>query len=424
MDYIIKSTENNLTTFYYRDENIYYKTYENNDFHNEKLVIKNVLDNYNAYIAHDSSIYLFCQNKNGDIILCIKNQDELTTKVILQNQSDTIHKIQFTALITKKGLTLIYNTAKHLLMQQPDKNGKWKTAETIDTYTNLPQSAYISQNTSYQHLILFYLSPENELAYREINTNEYGEKNIFYSANQRITDTSFLVGKDALHMIFIVKDTYSYQLMYRKKDSSEFSTIKTLWESPKIENCLIFGIQNTIYVSFAIYEQLYIFKSEDNGNSFSQILKYKEKFATNIKKSQFIAESIDKNIRANEVYVSALDPCEILLFPELYKDFFCKKEAPVKKTVEKQELPKPSKATIELETFNRLQNQYNSISSQISEKDRQIEYYMNLVKEKNAEIQSLEENWQQKFQKLSDENEQLKAEFEKSKLTYEQLSLS
>ena len=321
MDYIVKSLRNNLTSFYYEDENIYCKIYKDNNFCNEKLIAKNVFEHYSVCIAHDSSIYLFCQSKNGDILLCHKSNENIDVKIILQNTIDSIQKVKFTALISKKELTLIYNTKTHLLMQQLDENGKWKKAETIDTYVNFPNTAYITQNTSVEHLVLFYLTPQNHLAYREINTETYSNLNTFYSLEHSVIDTSFLLKRDSLHMVCIIKNTFSYQLLYRRKDSLGFKNIKILWDSHKIEKCLIFESQNTIYISFAMNGQLYIFKSQDNGESFSDMMQYKEWFAVYIKKAIFISESTDSGILTSGVYISDFDPSNISLFPEVHKTF-------------------------------------------------------------------------------------------------------
>lgn len=436
MNYFVKLLNDKLIAFYYSNKSIYYKTHDGMQFKSEALLVEDVLDNFTVCLAYDDTVYLFCQNINGDVLLCTKNNNDISSRMILKNTANTIVKVNFNALVSDNAFSLIYNSESHLILQQLDSSGKWQPAAPIDKYISLPNTAYTVQNISCEHLLAFYRTPENHLVYREINTEQFGSPNIFHTTTHKIVDTSFLVMADCVHMLFIVRNMFSCQILYRKKDSSDFSNIKILWEAPNISNCLLFEIEGKLYVTFSMKGHLYMMFSENNGNTFSHIIKYKDQFGVNVKKAKYVSANQVKDHCLHEIYVSAEDPCDILLIPEIFPDFF--KFTSVNRT------PKPPIASnnfraasvrppqnndqdrpqinIENEAFNRLQSQYNLAVQQNSEKERQISEYVSVLENTKNKISELNSTWQTKYDLLARELSELKENAVKREIKIEKES--
>ncbi len=326
--------DNKLLCFYYsKEREIICRTYENNKWGRGIRVLSNTRPNFTVTIGKESMIYLFCQENIGDIVLCTGKDDEWKSKVILKNQSNKIYPIQLYPIITDDGICLTYNVpvpddnkSNYIVFQKLDANGQWSQASRIDKFVSMQDDLYKVQSISNEHMILFYQTrtPENNLGYREINPYMQGDYNIFHSTAYNIIDSSFLTTNNTIHVLYIVKSMFSTQLLYRKKESKQFSNPITIWEGQKINNCLIFFANDKLYATYTHNGQLFYCISENKGISFSRPARYKNKFCLNPVKSTYISETpqSENTFYCRQLYVDNLNLCDIQLLPDLYEDFY------------------------------------------------------------------------------------------------------
>lgn len=397
--YIVKLNINKLLSFYYSKKNgIVYKIYENNNWSKEQIVFINALENYTVTLGYDGIIYIFCQDKYGNLNLCINKENLWSSKIILENKSNTIHTIIFNPIVTEAGLTLIYNVpsnsenGNYLVTQQLSQNSKWSEPNKIDFFSNMNNCYYQVQYVGKEHLLLFYQTktPENRIGYRELTSTTQGPFNLFHMSNSYIKDHSFLTTNSEIHALYIIKSMFSSQLIYKKKSDDGFSKPIVIWESQKIENCLLFIIKNIIHVNFMVNGQLSLSTSNDGGRTFSRPTSTITKFNYKNTKAIFISESLqnEDTYYIRELYVDADNPCDIQLISDLTNDFYpvflqTRKDDNIEKSVTNQ----PTAEVEELkEAISKLKNQLNIYKKQSADKDKQLVNLTTLLKNRNEDL--------------------------------------
>ena len=218
---------------------------------------------------------------------------------------------------TDAGKTLISNS-----FDDDEQPYLLRLGEKIDYYKPLPFEQYITQSTSLSHAVLFYQNQEGHVGYREVTEKRTGPFHRFLNAKDGILqDASFLTTYDELHVLMIVKTPFSHQLLYRKKTEDVFTPPISLWESPKIDNCLLTLIGKELHATCMIGGKLHRSISYNEGDSFNPIELYKRKFCTEPAKADFISEAPTSNWLARQVYIDSNAPWDIQMLPDLV-DFF------------------------------------------------------------------------------------------------------
>ena len=196
-----------------------------------------------------------------------------------------------------------------------------KLGERIDYYKPLPFEPYITQSTSPGHIVLFYQNEEGHVGYREITEKRTGTFHRFLNARDgTLQDASFLTTYDELHVLMVVRTPFSYQLLYRKKTEDVFTPPVSLWESPKIDNCLLTLIGKELHATFMIGGKLHRSISYNEGDSFGHVELYKRKFCAEPVKADFIGLAAGDWF-ARQVYVDSNAPWDVQMLPDLV-DFY------------------------------------------------------------------------------------------------------
>ena len=390
MYYIIRTNKYIGAFYHVRQRGIVRRVYINGRWQPEQVIAENCRENFSAHYENDT-LYIFCQDSQGDIISVTINDSNSTvnSRVVLKNQSDHVLRIILHPIISENGLTLIYNSAgaedrsNYLMTLQIDKNGQWSTAERIDKYWS---DGFEVQRVADDHLLLFYQTrtPENNLGYREFTPEQRGNFNVYYTTNYYISDTAGLTTDNGVHTLFVVKSMFSNQLIYRRNINGSFSSQIILYEAQRIENCLLFFMKDNLYVTFLSAGSLFICMSDDKGASFSRPVRYRNKFCQNPEKAYFISQSAqsENSMFLRQVYVDRSCPWDIQIIPEMSEDFF---PAYSEKNEDKQGFE--SDYAIEVE---RLKNQIELLQRNAYEKDTQIASLSRMVSERNAELADLQ----------------------------------
>ena len=197
-----------------------------------------------------------------------------------------------------------------------------KLGERIDYYKPFPFEPYITQSTSSNHVVLFYQSREGHVGYREITDKRTGPFHRFLNTKDGVLhDASFLATYDELHVLMVVRTPFSHQLIYRKKTEDVFTPPVSLWESPKIDNCLLTLVGEELHATCMISGKLHRSISYDEGDTFGSVELYKRKFCAEPVKADFISEMPTDGWYARQVYVDSNAPWDVQMLPDLV-DFF------------------------------------------------------------------------------------------------------
>ncbi len=427
--YIVRLKENRLFCFYYvKGRGLLYKTYENNKWAREKVLLEQGRENFTVTIDEKGIIYLLCQDSMGDVVLLTNGEGEWVSKVILKNQSGKVHPILLKPIITDNGICLIYNVpaveekSNYLVFQSVDGDGRWGPAQRIDRFTGMNSQMFQVQHVTREHVLLFYYnkSMENSIGYREITPAKLGSYNNIFSTVNHLQDVCFLTTDNAIHVCYIVKSVFSCQLIYRKKEDEGFSQPTIIAESQKLDNCIMFFVENILYIMYVSNGQLFETRTEDRGKTFYRPARYRNKFCLNPMKAHYISNvpQSEDNYYCRELYVDRSHPWDIQVIPDKNEDFY-PVLAPLIRPPDAEPTPtqpKPIKKKPEIhseisddlsEKLFSLTNQVTLLQRQVSEKNEQLMEITAMLKERNEEVRQIETERKNYYLKSLDERNEM-----------------
>lgn len=391
--FILQTVNNHLWYFFYSpDRSICYSLYNNKHWSNPITVMRDVNSNFSVSLTCKEEIYVFCQDLSGNIVLCLFKDENWSSKVILESKSSEIYDINFQILFDNQSLNLIYNMPivgeknVQLIYQLKDNKDKWNSPQILDTIIPFKFSPFIFQKISDNHSITFYEKKGKDcsLGYREFSSvlKKWGNFNPFHSTSYVYVDQSFLTTEDTIHALYIVKTSFSYQLIYKYKRGSDWSSPIIIYECNKIEMCSLFILDSQLWVIWYINSQLYTCISQNLGKTFSKPSRYQGHYLAYPTKASFITniKQKEEKLYLRELLLYDQPIPQILLIPELYPSFYeissnTHVEVIHKKSVDSGIVDDSLKERISI-----LQNKNSSYEHQLSEKDSQI---ISLIKEKN-----------------------------------------
>ncbi len=399
--YIVRLENNSLMCFYYlKNEGIICKSFENNKWQHKQTVINGCRSHFTVSLDKKGNIYLFCQDTYGNIVLCTNSSGSFSSKIILENKSQRIYTISINPIISDEGISIIYNVPNpeernnFIVFQTLTKKGQWSPPIRIDVFYPVGSRLFNVTNVTNEHVLLFYqtITGEYNLGYREVTQNAQSTYHVFHSTKNQITDAAYLTSETTIFMIYIVKSMFSYQLIFRKKATSQFSNPVVVWEAQSIEKCLLFFTNEMLYITFTNNGQLFFSISSDMGNTFSRPQRYRNKFCLNPVKAVYLSQvkQNEKNYLLSEVYVDSASIWDIQLLPDLYEDFYPVTTVEVEVKSPPAQIPsiEQNKSEFNEELFV-LQNKLNISEKKIDERDRQILSLSNTIKQQSNEIEEL-----------------------------------
>ncbi|MDR3240254.1 MAG: hypothetical protein LBT44_09240 [Clostridiales bacterium] len=390
MYYIIKTPVNFYAFYHTRDRGVVRRVYQRGRWSAEQIIADGARENFTVSLEGEK-LYLFCQDRQGDIILTtfLIYDDTSKSRVVLKNQSDKIHPIIFHPIVMESGLAILYNMTSaeersgFIALRRLDSAGQWAPAARIDQFIPFGVAQYEVQRVSSEHLLLFYQTrtSENNMGYREITPDRQGKYQIFYTTNYFVSDAAYLTTEDSIHTLLVIKSMFSSQLVYRKKEGDAFGNPVVLHEAQRIEKCLLLYVKGSLQAFFLAAGQLFVCASEDKGGSFSRPVRYKNKFCQNPEKAYFVSQTpqSESQLFARQVYVDHASPWDVQVLPDLYEDFYPAPE---------QAQPGGGQPEINMETqeeLERLRNQISLLEKHSAEKDRQILQLTHALQRKNSE---------------------------------------
>ena len=320
-NYILINKNNEILSFYYGEErSIYCKKLDHNNNFIITKVIQDVTDCFTVDIAPNKDIYIFCQNYAGDIILCKLEKEGFKQKILFKNKNEKTENILFYPIFFKNNLSLIYNTNNHsqsfLSIKTLVNNKSWTNSENIDLFSTLPNNLFYMQKINQDNIILAYQkkSKDTQIGYKQIKDGNISDFITIHRTNYQIVDYSFIAFNDVIHYVYIVKNLFSSQVIYRKKDEYGLSNPITLFEGQKIKNCNISILNNSLYCSFIVNNSLYYYESEDFGRSFLGLVKYKKPVSQDVIKAKFIDNINIPNNCINQIFIDSKNISNIYMY--------------------------------------------------------------------------------------------------------------
>lgn len=325
--------------FFYPSDNLstlHYRIWREGRYSPENTLLSGVKLPFSVF-HHGGLLHVFCQDIRGNIMLFNCREGQWNKRTILQGNESVL----ITPMISEENLCIIYNGFAETDGQMPclfkrtldmsNGTGEWHPPDAIDHFKPFSFMPYEAQVTGPGHLLLFYqtYADECQIGYREVTPRRIGPFHRFLNSPGTLVDVSYLTTWEAVHILLIIRTAFSCQLLYRKKTDDVFTPPALLWESPKIERCLLTVIEDQLHATCILGGKLHRAISSDDGDFFGSMSLYKRKFCAEPVKANFVfEEEWDARSRktsswfARQVYVDRAAPWDIQMVPDLCQNFY------------------------------------------------------------------------------------------------------
>lgn len=395
--FIVQTSDNDLWYFFYSpDKNICYSICSNKQWSEPITVIEDVNYNFSLNLSKNDDIYVFCQDLFGNVILCLYQEQRWSFKKILENKSSDIYDIGFQMIFDAQSFNLIYSmpivgeNSAQLVYHSVD-NSKWSSPQILDNIIPFKSIPFILQKINSNLYLAFYekQGKNRSLGYREFSTvlKRWGKFNPSNETLSTYLDQSFLSTDDTIHTLYILKNNFSYQLVYKYKKGEQWSVPYILYENNKIDICSLFMVENQLWIVWCVKSYIYTCISYNMGKTFSKANRYTRQNIELPVKALFLT---NKKQKQEKLYIKELllynkSVPKILFIPELYSDFYGINSCSTSKTLNEN----PENIVVSdddtKQQINILRNKISTYEKQLSEKEGQIAL---LIKEKNLLLQT------------------------------------
>ena len=329
--YIVKKDDKLISFYYGENKSIYMQKSNGNEVYETK-VIDNVLDYFSVALSEKGQLYIFCQDTHKNVKLVLVSGEYFKTTTLFEQDFNIPHRAIFSPLFFNQNIGIIFNSLSsnskenYISIKTLLENKKFTKTENIDIFSVGGNKLFEIQKLNDKDLIIAYEKREKEiqLGYKEVLNGKISPFISFHKTVHQIVDFSFLAFNNSIHFLYIIRNLFSSQVIYRKKDENGLSAPIVLYEGQKIRDCSIAFIENKLYCMYISNFNLFYSVSNDLGNTFSNVFKYKKTFSQNIIKADFINNCNNSKIYLNQVYVDYKNPLNIQFLPDISSecDFF------------------------------------------------------------------------------------------------------
>ena len=331
-NYILANKNNEIMSFYYGKERaIYCEKIKEDNYSMPIKIIENVLDCFSVNITPNKEIYIFCQDYEGEIILCKVEDNKIVKKSLFVNKDKSLKNTLFYPIFFKNNISLIYNTKgeneNNFLTIKTFINGeKWTNSENIDTFYVLQNNIFDIQKIDENHIIVAYQKKSNDIqiGYKEIKDFNISNFITIHKTAYQMIDYSFIVFRQEIHYLYIIKTLFSSQVIYRRKGANGLESPVIIFDGQRVKDCIINIIDNNLYCSFISNNTLFYCKSEDFGRTFSNVIRYEKPIARDVIKAKFLSFNNIDRCSINHIYVDSKNHLNIYMLAELLPSVFNK----------------------------------------------------------------------------------------------------
>ena len=389
---VIRTKDNSLYIFYYSNGSVFCRKTTKNEAPPTMRVMDEVMPSYSVCAA-DDGIYLLLTRKS-DVMLCFYDYKRWVSKPLSDMADRSITDISF--MLSGSLLRLVYSmktSSGEELYIRSAKGGVWSSPIKIDDILPLKSSAYFLSKTDEFTYSLNYRYTDNSICRRMIDLTDSGisEKEVLLSTSLPCIDISILNKDNTCHLLYLTKNRFSSQLIYKGIDKHRQSKARVIWEGYLEGSCLLFNCLGRLYALIYGGDSSYITYSDDGGINFLPGRKMNMDMLSHCLKAYYLNNSTENGFCSDEVIVDT-DNFSFPLINELYPSFIPEKEEiPVKETPSQDTALKASEFDEQLLNLN-----------------SQIEELSKALAKRTEEITTVNASWVRKYEALKRENSALK----------------
>ena len=134
------------------------------------------------------------------------------------------------------------------------QKGRWQSHYQISSFLPMIGSPFLGRRLGENHIILYYRIQRNTICAREILLSPFtlGSPVPLLQMNGQCIDISILEDAQTIHMLYIVRNLFRTQVVYRYKRSTNVSRPYVVWEGGNCENCLLYQEENHLVLFWTV----------------------------------------------------------------------------------------------------------------------------------------------------------------------------
>lgn len=184
-------------------------------------------------------------------------------------------------------------SGNHVLEYALFQKGQWQPPYQIDHFLPLPGAPFLGRRLGENHVILYYRSHHSTISAREILLSPFtmGSLSPLIQTGGTCTDFSILEDNQQMHILYLSRNLFRNQVVYRCKQGSAVGRPFVLWESGSAcDHCLVYRQQDKI-VLFWCANGLPMRCICENGTSIGPVERCTFPFPLQSLKGEFIGAS-------------------------------------------------------------------------------------------------------------------------------------
>lgn len=326
---VIRQANGNVCKIYYKvNKGIVHKIFSKGLWSQEEEVYENTVNNFYVVLGLDDYIYLFCQDKSMNIVLCIYDNTAWTSKIIFFSKANVNYSVNIKAALYKNDIYVFYtipssNPGYDVLIHQTSINGnEWSSPKPVDLLSFGSKNYSIEQDDS-GNIFAFYEKGNREfnLGYRKLSINSgiWSEFYTFDKNSFHFKDFSIILKNNCIHILYIRDENYYSVLTYTCKNTKTSYSF-TLSNTTKIYSCCLFLLDDHIWTLWKDANGFWGAYSTNNGENFCIPKLYNNLSGPNPIKINFLNNDneIKKHLFIKEAFINDLSSFDILVIPDIY----------------------------------------------------------------------------------------------------------
>lgn len=132
--------------------------------------------------------------------------------------------------------------------------GAWQSHYQIGAFLPMLGSPFLGRRLGENHIILYYRTQRNTICAREILLSPFtlGSSVPLLQMNGQCVDISILEDAQTIHILYIVRNLFRTQVVYRYKNSTNVSRPYVVWEGGNCEHCLLYQEANHLVLFWTV----------------------------------------------------------------------------------------------------------------------------------------------------------------------------
>ncbi|MBM6830165.1 hypothetical protein H9X85_11290 [Anaerotignum lactatifermentans] len=255
---------------------------------------------------HTLPRFSLCRYRDYTYLLYTTQQGEVTLsaspdlyrwepRVLFRQESR--QPISYFMVPQQDALHLIYhqpigNTGIHGLMYTVYRQGQCQKPYCIDHFLPSPSIIFQAKRLSENHLILYYRSAKTTLSARELLLSPFtvGSLSPLAQTSSPWLDLSIHDHGEKIHLLYLVRNLFRTQVLYRYRQTSAMSRPRLIWEGVGCTSCLLTQQKEVLSLLWTAGGETFRCISTDNGHTFGPVESLTEDLPPALEKGRLVSD--------------------------------------------------------------------------------------------------------------------------------------